>query len=292
MTGPVRKGERILVTGATGQQGGAAARKLLAGGWQVRALVRDGSSAPAQALAAAGAELFVGDLENRTSLDAAAKGVYGVFSVQPADDGELRRGKNVAAAAQVASVRHLVYMSTGGAEGQSRIRTLAKWELEQHVRALGVPWTILRPAGFMEEIAGPRFGLQSGRFATAVKPEATIPLIGVEDIGAFAALSFAHPETYVGRVLELAGDVLTPPQIAAAFSRATGRVIAYVQIPLEVLRQKNAEAAKVFAWVNDGGYAVDPSALRALHPGLMRFDTWLDRVGKAKLEALFGPRPG
>ena len=66
----------IAVTGATGQQGGAVARKLLAEGWQVRALTRDVNKPAAQELKALGAELFAGDMDNRAELDAAFKGAY------------------------------------------------------------------------------------------------------------------------------------------------------------------------------------------------------------------------
>src|SRR4051794_12036467 len=104
----------ILVTGATGQQGGATARHLLAQGWRVRAFVRN--PAAAQALQQAGAELVQGDMNDAASLEAAMQGVYGVFSVQAHTSDETRQGKNVADAAKAAGVQHLVYTSVGGAD--------------------------------------------------------------------------------------------------------------------------------------------------------------------------------
>src|SRR4029434_7613526 len=118
----------IAVTGATGQQGGAVARKLLAEGWQVRALTRDINKPAAQELKALGAELVAGDMDNRAELDAAFKGAYGVFSVQNywlpnvGHDGEVKQGIAAADAAQAAGVRHFVYTSVGAAHrgmGQS-----------------------------------------------------------------------------------------------------------------------------------------------------------------------------
>ncbi|MGS2646790.1 NmrA family NAD(P)-binding protein [Streptosporangium sp. LJ11] len=103
----------ILVTGATGQQGGATTRHLLADGWHVRALVRDPRGAAATRLARAGVELVTGDMDDRDSVDAAVRGAHGVFSVQPAfiapgyAENELRRGLNVVDAAIAAGVRHL-----------------------------------------------------------------------------------------------------------------------------------------------------------------------------------------
>src|SRR5690349_15597550 len=98
----------VLVTGATGKQGGATARALLAAGIGVRALVRD--PAKARPLADLGAELVRGDLNDPASLRAAAEGVRGVFSVQIADlddlggDGEVIRGRNLVAAAREVGV--------------------------------------------------------------------------------------------------------------------------------------------------------------------------------------------
>ena len=117
-------GNTILVTGATGNQGGATARHLLAGGWHVRALVRDATTPAAAALAATGAELVRGDLDDRASIDAAVRGAHGLYSVQSANPNEIAQGKTIADAAQAAGVQHLVYSSVGGAESLWGARSL------------------------------------------------------------------------------------------------------------------------------------------------------------------------
>ena len=275
----------ILVTGATGRQGGATARHLLAKGWHVRAIARDLTTPTAQALQQAGAEIVQADSENIASLEKVMQGVYGVFSVQPAVFGyerEVLQGKNIADAAKAAGVQHFVYTSVGGAEGQSRIRKLGKWEIEQYIQALSLPTTILRPANFMEDIIGPRFGVPSGTFSIALKPDVPLRLIAVDDIGVFAALVFGHPDEYLGKIIELAGDSLTSPQVAAAISHATGQSISYIHIPIETIRQQNPDVALVFYFLNEIGYQTDIPTLRKLHPGLMNFDTWLQKEGKAK----------
>lgn len=109
----------------------------------------------------------------------------------------------------------------------------------------------------------------------------------MEDIGAFVALAFRSPDVYLGTTIEIAGDELTPLQIADALGRVTNRTIPYVQIPMESFRQHNEVLARVFEWVSDGGHKVDISIVRKLFPGLMDFDTWVERQGKAKFEALF-----
>jgi uncharacterized protein YbjT (DUF2867 family) len=281
-----KTGKIILVIGATGKQGGATARHLLANGWQVRALTHDTTSAAAMALANAGAEVVAGDMDDRDSLDAAAQGVYGVFSVQASKD-EVRQGKNVADAASAAGIQHFVYTSVQSAEDLARVGGDAnKWELEQYIQALGLPTTILRPCFFMETLIAPRSdvpsGTSSGTFAIAIEPDVTMGLIAVDDIGAFAALAFEHPDEYLGKTIEIAGDVLTPLQLVTAISRVTGHTIPYDQIPIETLRQQNVQIARAIDFLNEVGYTTDISALRQQHPGLMDFDTWLKKEGQAK----------
>lgn len=288
----------VLVLGATGQQGGAVTAHLLEDGWQVRAFTRDTSSKAAKSLKQAGARIISGDMRDRTSLDAAMQGVYGVFSVQPpewnpseaATAKEIQLAKNVADAARDYGVQHFVYSSVSGADKQSHFRYLAKWEIEQYIKRLGLKATILRPSGFMENYVNPIFGIQNGTLAEATQPDVPIKLIAVDDIGAFAMLAFKHPDKLLGKTIEIAGDSLTPPQIAAAITRATNRPINYEQIPIDTLRQQNETLAKLYEWLNEEGYEVDFKTLSKLHPGLMDFDTWLKRKGKAMFETLYRSR--
>jgi uncharacterized protein YbjT (DUF2867 family) len=243
-----------------------------------------------------GAEVVTGDMAHRASLDTVMQGIYGVVSIQPPQgssstapgfsyDDEVRLGKHVADAARAAGVRHFLYLSTSGAGEVERLRS--KGEIEEYIRSLGLPATILREVVFMDGYAYPQLGLQTGTLSTPIQPTVAQPLITIDDIAIFVALAFDHPDEYLGQTLEIAGDALTPPQIAAAISRATGRLIAYVQIPLEAMPQY----ADYFRWLNASGCRANIPALRRLHPGLMDFDTWLDKEGKAKLEALFRTRP-
>ncbi|NBE85219.1 NmrA/HSCARG family protein [Micromonospora rubida] len=282
----------ILVTGATGKQGGATARHLLAQGWQVRALVRDPEAPAATALRRAGARLVAGDLNDRTALDAAVAGAYGVFSVQAINlatpDMEAQQGINVAEAAAAAGAAHLVYTSVGGVERHEAGAGAhdRKRQIEQHIERLGIPATILRPVTFMENWASPGYvpGLPDGRLGTALRPEVPMQLIAAEDIGMFATLALTHPDEYAGRAIELAGDALTAPQIAAAVSKATGREVTYVHLPYEDLHPLLAWG---FRWYNEEGYRADIPALRASHPELMTFEAWLDRSGTRMYKQVF-----
>ena len=283
------RGKTIVVTGATGNQGGATARHLLADGWHVRALVRDDTAAAATALAAAGAELVRGDLDDPASVATAVHGAYGVYSVQSANPNELVQGTNVVDAAKAADVRHLVYSSVGGAESQNGFYRehgwgpIEKWQIEQHIRSRGVPATILRPAGFMEDFTSPDRFFQNSSLNVPWHDGLIVQLIAIDDIGAFTALAFADPGRYLGQAVEITGDRLTAPQIADALGAAAGRPIPHTQIPLETLREHAPEAAKVFTWANERYFDTDLTPLRRAHPGLMDFTVWLNRTGQARL---------
>jgi uncharacterized protein YbjT (DUF2867 family) len=285
------RGKTILVTGATGNQGGATARHLLADGWHVRALVRDEGTPAAAALAAAGAELVRGDLDERASLDAAVRGSYGVYSVQSANQNEIAQGINIADAASAAGVQHLVYSSVGGMQSQNDFYTergwgpIEKWHIEEHIRQLALPATVLRPAGFMEDFVSPARFFQDGSLNVSWRDDLVMQLIAIDDIGAFAALAFADPASYRDSALEITGDRLTAPQIAEALSTAAGRPVPHTRVPLEVLWEQVPAAAKVFTWADERYFDTDLGPLRKAYPGLMDFSSWLSRTGKARLLA-------
>ncbi len=278
----------ILVSGATGQQGGAVARHLLAAGWAVRALTRDPAKPAAQALAARGATVVRGDLDDRASVERAVAGASGVFSVQNyyeagGAEGEIRQGVALADAAKAAGVRHLVYSSVGSADRRTGIPHFeSKARIEEHVRGLGVPYTILRPVFFMDNWAWARDAIRGGVLAQPFDPDKPLQQVAVDDIGAFAALAFADPATWRGRAVDLAGDELTMPQSAEVFARVICRPVRYERIPMDRFEQAaGKESATMFAWFNDVGYAADIPALRATYPRLTTLERYLRDAGWA-----------
>lgn len=272
----------IAVTGATGQQGGAVARKLLADGWQVRALTRDVKKPAAQELKALGAELVAGDLDNRAELDAAFEGVYGVFSVQNfwlpnvGFDGEIKQGKAIADAAKAAGVQHIVYSSVGGADRAPGVQHFeSKWEIEKYIQSLNLPFTILRPVAFMDNYNWSRAYILSGTFTGfGLHAAKTLQIIAAEDIGVFAALAFANPKEYLGKTFEIAGDELTEPQIAETLAKVIGRPVNIAQ-----KEENDQEMNAMLRFFNGKGYTADIAALRKLHPGLLNFEQYLRRNG-------------
>jgi uncharacterized protein YbjT (DUF2867 family) len=285
-----KKRKTVLVTGAAGHQGGAVMHSLLAAGWKVKALVGDTNEPSSRVLYRKGADLVMGDLYDRDSLDQALKGVYGVFSVQTGKghgaDGEFRQGKNLAdAAAGNAEVEHFIYSSAAGATSQTGMSFFdSKATIENHIRSIGLPSTIFRPVYFMFNFSSLAMhqAIMNGTMTMAIKPDRFLQMLAVEDLGEFVRIAFDHPDEYIGKSMDLAGDEMTMPQVAAAFSRLIGKPVHYAYHPIEDVRRLNEDTAKMFAWLNEQGYHVDVAALIALHPGLMSFETWLRKSRWAK----------
>ena len=284
----------IAVTGGTGQQGGEVARKLLADGWTVRVLTRDLNKPAAQELKSLGAEIVAGDMDDRAQLDAAFDGAYGVFSVQNfwlpnvGFEGEVRQGKNVADAAKAAGVGHLVYSSVGAAHrGMGQKHFESKWVIEQHIHALDIPYTILRPAFFMGNYNWSRAQILNGTLTSlGLRPEKEIQSMAVEDIGVFAALAFANPEQYLGKTIELAGDELTESQIVDTFTKVIGRPVKLIMPSEEDGRRSDEEMKAMFNFFNGEAYAADIPALRKLHPGLLTLEQYLRQNGWENAEPI------
>jgi uncharacterized protein YbjT (DUF2867 family) len=266
----------ILVTGATGQQGGAVARQLLKQpGFAVRAFTRDSAKPAARSLAQAGAEIVRGDLDDPASVRRALEGAWGAFSVQnfmeTGYDGEIRQGKLLADAAKAASVQHFVYTSVVSADRKTGLPHFeSKWQIEQHIHHCGLPYAILRPAFFMQNWYGfLREPILNGTLPLPLNPQTALQQISVEDIGAFAVLAFQNASKWAGRTIELAGDELTMLQVAETLSRVLGRNVKYVQVPWEQFRQNaGEEMTKMYRWFQDVGYHVDIATLRKEYANL------------------------
>ncbi|MEU8700844.1 NmrA/HSCARG family protein [Streptomyces sp. NPDC048680] len=286
----------VVVTGATGRQGGAAARALLSNGWAVHALVRDPDRAEALALKAAGAVLFRGDLDDAASLDAALAGAYGVFGVQTFNGpdgmtGEVRQGKALAEAAARAGVAHFVQSSVGGADRPGEVGHFAtKGEIERHIAALGLPATVLRPTFFITnfEGLGPQWADGALVLTLALPPRTRLQMITPADIGNIAAEAFGAPADYLGRTVEIAGDELTGPEMAEVFSRAAGRPVRFDSQPIEQVRAFSEEMAAMFDWFDTVGFAADLAALRDRHPYLTTLEGWVGEHWSAPAEPATG----
>jgi uncharacterized protein YbjT (DUF2867 family) len=272
----------VVVTGSTGNQGGAVARGLLERGHHVRAVTRDPSSSRAKALASAGATLVAASLEDGAAIAKALEGATSLFAMTTpfggGTDAEKRQGVAAADAAKSAGV-HLVFNSVGSANRQTGVPHFdSKYEVEKHIAKIGVRATILGPAYFMDNLSFGKEQLAKGTYAAALPPTRTLAQIAVADIGAVAVRVLEDAGRFTGKRFDLAGDELTGNDIVAILSRVTGRPFAYYQVPLDVIRQNMGEdGARMYDWFDRVGFTVDRAALRREFPDVafQDFESWV-----------------
>ncbi|MFJ9605130.1 NmrA family NAD(P)-binding protein [Kitasatospora sp. NPDC101176] len=265
----------VAVTGATGAQGGATARALLRAGRPVRALTRDVTSPAALRLAALGAEPVRADFDDPDSLAAALDGAGALFAMSTPFgtdvDTEVRQGVGLLDAAAAAGVRHLVLTSASNADRATGIPHFeSKHLIERHLAGLGLPWTVLGPAVFLDNYANGWTlpSLREGWFPLPMPPGAALPVIASDTIGAFAAHVLAHPDAYAGRRVDIASQWCTGERIAAAISAASGRTVRYREVPLSVVEGYSGDLAAMFRYFRETGLDIDTGALHREHPGI------------------------
>jgi uncharacterized protein YbjT (DUF2867 family) len=302
----------IAVIGATGAQGGGLVRAILAdrgGPFRARAVTRHPDSDKAKALAAAGAEVVAGDLDEPASLGPAFAGAYGAFCVTNfwehfSPERELVQAGNQARAAKDAGLQHVIWSTLEDTRkwvplSDDRLPTLqgkykvphfdAKGEADQIFRDLGVPTTFLLTSFYWENLiyfgAGPQRG-PDGRLAiTYPMGEKKLPGIGAEDIGKCALAIFKRGREFIGKTVAIAGEHLSGSEMAAALTRALGQEIRYNNVPPEVYRSFPFPGAddlgNMFQFKRDfNDYFVGARSLvftRGLNPELQTFAQWLDR---------------
>lgn len=291
----------VLVTGATGRQGGATARALLAQGTPVRALVRDPSTPRARAVEELGAGLVVGDLTEPATLEAAVDGVRAVFSVQmPACTeqgfdfaGEVGQADNLMTIARAAGVEQFVQSSTSGvgqhveapgwAEGRWAVMQAplgTKAAIQDRLRELDFPhWTLLKPSFFMENFEpSMRFyfprGVEGG-LVTVVKPGTHLALVAAKDVGRAAAAAVSAPAEFHRVELELASDYLTMTEIAKILSDALGVPLTAPDMTEEQARAAGmGDMGATHAFMEVVGQPARPRFARALGIDLTSFEDW------------------
>jgi uncharacterized protein YbjT (DUF2867 family) len=279
----------VLVTGATGRQGGAVIRHMVPKGWRLRALTFRAEGAAVQKLAQQGVKVVKGNMEDPASLEPAMRGAYGVYSVQDfwsvGVKREVQQGKNLADAAKKAGVQHFVYSSAGGAERNTGIDHFeSKWEVENYIRKLGLPATMIRPAGFMENyyIDQVEIGILKGKLMDPIRGDKSYQTIANDDIGSFVALAFERPKEFIGMELEIAGSELTNLEAAQVFSRVLGKSVKFQKLPMPIVRLAlGKEFYQMFRWFNESGFKADIPGLRRRYPEirLHTLEEWLRAEG-------------
>ena len=270
---------KILVTGATGQQGGSLARLLLQKKHKVYALTRNTQSSAAQELRNKGANVVKGDLDDSDSLERAVKDVESLFLMgtpfEDGTEGETRRGKLMADIAKENSIEHLVYSSVANADKNTRIPHFeSKYKVEQHIKNVGIPYTIIGPTFFMENLLGP--GLQQGQLTLPLTPSRILQQSALENIAEFSALVLERRKPFLGKRIDIASDEVTGEQAAKILSDEIGHTIRYIQIPLEQVRQVNEDMARMYEWYETIGTGIDIAKLHQEYAEVnwLKFQDW------------------
>lgn len=275
--------DKVLLIGVTGGTGGNVVKGFLEQRvTNLRAITRkiDLQRPTLARLSQAGVELVEADLDDKNSLTAAFAGIWAVYCHATAGDyakpdpQEIERAKRVAQAAKQANINHFVYNSAGGVDRKSGVSHIEqKYKVEQVLKQAGLPTTMLRACLFMEEFwkQYTRPSILKGSFPFSVQPNKPLHLITTKDMGRVAAYVMKHASRYIGREIELAGDMLTPKQMAEEFSRGQGRPVVYKEVPpwifLLLLRK---QLFNLIQWYRNEGYQADVQYLREEEfPGLL-----------------------
>jgi uncharacterized protein YbjT (DUF2867 family) len=274
----------VLVTGATGHQGGAVVRHLIKRGHHVRVLSHHPQAAASTYLERLGAETVPGSFDDPASIERAAHGMDAVFALTtPAAGGveaEIRQGIALVDAAVAAGAGHILLSSAAGASRRTGILDFdAKYEVEQHLASLGVPYTVVAPVFFMENLLAPDLvaQLRSGVLAMALPAERRLQQVAMTDLGAFCTLVIERRERFVGERIEVASDEVSGLEAAQLIAAMSGQPIRYVEVPLAQVRAAHEDQARWYEWLALTGYQVDLARLHASWPevGWHSFAEWL-----------------
>lgn len=285
----------ILVTGATGAQGGSVARFLLAdGNFTVRCLTRNPESEAATVLKQSGAEVVQGDLDDVGSLKAAIEGCDGVFGVTnfwEHFDKEFEHGKNLVDAVAEVGVEHFVYSSLANIEKLTSGELNAphfdiKARIEEYAESKNLPSTFIHVAFYYENFLYffPPTDHGDGKLSFGF-PQGDTPLaaVSVEDVGGIVAPIFNRPDEFKGRTVVVVGDEMPPAEYASIMSQRLGKEIVYNYIPMEVFAKFEFPGADDLANMFEFYRLHLPrrdnelKECRTLHPGMQSFDAWLSK---------------
>ncbi len=296
----------ILVTGATGAQGGSVARALLQhNNFSVRIFTRNAQSPQAIALEAAGAEIFQGDLEDTASLAKAVEGCYGVYGVTnfwEHFEKEAVHGRNLINAVMHAGVEHFIFHTLPDyqkiSNGMYRVPHCdIKASLQHYAASVGIPATFIHMAFYYENFLSffpPQKGADGKFHVGFPQGDTKLAMASVEDLGYVVAAIFNHPSDYIGRTVGVVGDDQPCQSYAASMSAHMQQDIQYSHIPYENYAALGFPGAEELAAMFEvqrlfiKGRQQDLEESRSLYPGMRSFDQWMAE-NKGRFRELVNP---
>jgi uncharacterized protein YbjT (DUF2867 family) len=281
--------KNILVFGATGKQGRVAALGLQQAGFKVRGTSRNLEGDNALELAAAGVDMILADIDDVASVEQSLTDIYGLYLIVPSmhDHDDLGYAKVVLDSALEKGIQHLVYLSYLSADPDHGYAEAKKQLTEDFIRGLGLPYTIVRSVEFMENfnewwkdeilkdgVSDPRDGDFPRQF------------IACKDLASFVVQAFQHPEQWIGRAINVAGDEMTNTELAGIFCRVLGRSVPLNRITWEEWEERYhipSVIVDVWKWYERTRFVADVEALREQYPNMQRLEDFLRETGWDKL---------
>lgn len=289
---------RVLVSGATGNQGGAVIDHLLASetAFDVRGLTRDTESDTAQALSERGVTMVAGDLNDKGSLRPHVSDVDAVFAVTnfwtQGYEAQVQQGKNIAEVSAEENVDHFVFSGVGSHDKETGVAHFdSAWEIDQHAQDLDLPMTVLQPVFFFQNFEAFAEDILEGTLALPLEEGVSLQMVDVDDLGHAAAVALAKPEEFIGDRYDLAGDDKTLAETAEILSEVTGVDVEPYHVPIEDAYEDFGEEFTVMCeWFNEVGYDADIDALEETFgfeftslEEYLRSHGWEDKEGMAAI---------
>jgi len=285
----------VLVTGATGNQGGAVVDHLLAAGeFDVHGLTRDATSDAARALTERGVTMVEGDLNEPESLRTPMDAADAVFLVTnfwtEGYDRQVQQGKNVADVAAEMGVEHVVFSGVGSHWRETGVPHFdSAAEIEAHAREREFSLTVLGPVFFFQNLEAFVESILGGTLALPLAEGVALQMVDVDDIGRVAAEVLARPGAFDGERVELAGDERTLAETADAIASVAGIDVEPSHVPIEDAYEEFGEEFTVMCeWFNEVGYDADIDVLEerfgfafATLEEYLREHGWTEKEGMA-----------
>jgi uncharacterized protein YbjT (DUF2867 family) len=275
----------IFVTGATGHQGGAVARNLIRQGFHVKALTRNVSSAGAEKLRSQNIEIIQGDLNDPKTYKEHLKGIDGIFCALTFENGiekEISQGIGLADLAKEYHIDQFIYSSGVGTDLHTGIpHWESKFKIENHIKGLNMPYTIIRPSSFYENFLIPQVKsrLLKGKLVTPANKDKVQQFISTEDVGKIAVSVFINPGKYLRKTISIAATQMSMENVAEIFSASWNKKVTYQKLPGLITRlAMGKNLYKMFRWVNnhDAIFIKDLDASEKEFPGLLDLEQWIN----------------
>ena len=273
---------KIFVTGATGNKGGATVKNLLDKGFCVKALIRNPVNAKLHLHK--NLEIIKGDLNEIASYQQHLHDCDGVFCnlvFKYGIEKEIKQGFELVNASKESNIKYFIYSSVIGCDLDTGIpHWESKNKIENHIKASGISYTILRPSSLYENLLIPQVKsrILKGKLVLPTKKNTMQQFIGSEDIGRIVTTVFSNPEKYQAKTINLAAEQMDGEELAATFSKAMRREIKFQQLPMFITRLvMGRDLARMFRWINNNNACLvkDLQAFRNEFPGMLSLEEWI-----------------